>query len=140
MKAIGLKGDDIVLDFFAGSASTAHAIFKLNSETSSSCRSIVVQLPEDLNTIYSTATGLSKKVTKNAIELLRSLGKPELLSEISKERIRLAGRMLKGETHRSLSGILCARHIMKPERSMYAKQDEQEESVGGASAHSQRGH
>lgn len=40
----------------------------------------------------------------------------------------------------SLSGILCARHIMKPERSMYAKQDEQEESGGGAAAYSERGH
>jgi adenine-specific DNA-methyltransferase len=97
MKAIGLKGNDLILDFFAGSASTAHAVLKLNAETSSRCRSIIVQLPEDLNAIYSTATGLSKKVTKNAIELLRSQGKPEVLSEISKERVRLAGRKISNE-------------------------------------------
>jgi hypothetical protein len=40
----------------------------------------------------------------------------------------------------SLSAILCARHIMKPERSMYAEQDEQEEGGGGVAAHPERGH
>lgn len=101
MKAIGINGNDLVLDFFAGSASTAHAVFNLNAETASSCRSIVVQLPEDLNAISSTATGLSKKVANNAIEFLRLKGKPEALSEISKERIRLAGRRIIDEADRS---------------------------------------
>lgn len=40
--------DDIVIDFFAGSATTAHSIFKLNAEKSSSKKFILVQLPEPL--------------------------------------------------------------------------------------------
>jgi adenine-specific DNA-methyltransferase len=38
--------DDIILDFFAGSASTAQAVFDLNKENESDCRFILVQLPE----------------------------------------------------------------------------------------------
>jgi len=40
------SGDDIVLDFFSGSASTAHAVTLLNSEDGGSRRFIMVQLPE----------------------------------------------------------------------------------------------
>ncbi len=41
-----LKSDSIVLDFFSGSASTAHAVMQNNIECDKSCRFIMVQLPE----------------------------------------------------------------------------------------------
>lgn len=97
MKAIGVKGDDIVLDFFAGSGSTGHAVMNLNYEQKSSCRYILVQLQEDLNETYKTATGLNKKVLKNAVEYLKKRNKPEVLSEICKERLRLCGKSFLAE-------------------------------------------
>lgn len=42
-----LDGEDIVMDFFAGSGSTAHGVIQFNQETSQSLRFILVQLPEE---------------------------------------------------------------------------------------------
>lgn len=42
------KGDDLVLDFFAGSGSTPHAVMELNAQTGSALRWIAVQKPEPL--------------------------------------------------------------------------------------------
>ena len=91
MKAVGVKNDDLVVDFFAGSSTTGHAIFNLNSLQKSACRFILVQLPEDLTETYKVATGLSKKVVKNAIDYLGKKALPLTISEISKERLRLCG-------------------------------------------------
>ena len=49
---------------------------------------ILVQLPENLDESYQMANSSSKKALKNAIDLLDKLGKPHLLTEVSKERIR----------------------------------------------------
>lgn len=46
MKVANVKDDDVVLDFFSGSASTAHALMKLNSEENGKRKFILVQLPE----------------------------------------------------------------------------------------------
>lgn len=97
IKAVGVKDDDIVLDFFAGSATTAHSVFNLNLEQQSNCKSILVQLPENLHDMHKTATGLSKKVIKNAIDFLEDRGFPQNICEIGKERIRLAGKSIKEE-------------------------------------------
>jgi len=44
-----LENGEIVLDFFAGSGSTAHAVLDFNSETGGTCKYILVQLPEITN-------------------------------------------------------------------------------------------
>lgn len=44
---ISLKNDDIVIDFFAGSGTTAHAAMKFNSESGNKVKYILVQLPEE---------------------------------------------------------------------------------------------
>ena len=46
---ISLKNKDLVLDFFAGSGTTAHAAMKFNSETPNEIKYILVQLPEEYN-------------------------------------------------------------------------------------------
>ena len=43
---IGTTRDDIILDFFSGSATTAHAVMKLNAEDGGNRKFIMVQLPE----------------------------------------------------------------------------------------------
>jgi len=88
-KAFGVKKTDIVLDFFAGSASSMHAVSLLNEELNAQCRSILVQLPEDLNEMHKSASGTAKKTCKNAIDYLKAKSLPQNISEIAKERLRL---------------------------------------------------
>lgn len=73
-----LNEDSIVLDFFSGSASTAHALMKTNAEKDSHCRFIMVQLPEEVS-------DTKKNQDYNTIP------------EIGKERIRRAGKKIKEE-------------------------------------------
>ncbi|SMH43705.1 adenine-specific DNA-methyltransferase [Azospirillum lipoferum] len=93
-KAMGVKDSDIVLDFFAGSGTTVHSVFELNKAQGSQCQVIAVQIAEDLQKMLSAATGAAKKVTKNAINFLKSSGLPETISEITKERIRRVGKSM----------------------------------------------
>ena len=78
----------IVMDFFSGSATTAQAVMEYAEENDTELHYILVQLPENLDESYQMANSSSKKALKNAIDLLDKLGKPHLLTEVSKERIR----------------------------------------------------
>ena len=75
------KNNDIVLDFFSGSASTAHAVMKLNSEDDGNRKFICVQLPETTD----EKSEAYKAGYKN-------------ICEIGKERIRRAGEKVKTES------------------------------------------
>lgn len=86
----GTDDGDIILDFFSGSATTAHAVFLANIAQNKSRKFILVQLPEGIDPEKSPA-GKSRKVAENAISLLNSLGTPHNICEIGKERIRRAG-------------------------------------------------
>jgi adenine-specific DNA-methyltransferase len=92
-----VEQDDIVLDFFSGSATTAHAIMKLNQSDAGNRKYILVQLAEDLDENLTKLTGPAKTTTENAISFLDSINKPHLLTEVSKERIRRAGKKIKEE-------------------------------------------
>lgn len=63
---------DIVMDFFSGSSTTAHAVFLANIHQDKKRKFILVQLPETINP-SKASTERSKKVAKNAIKLLDSL-------------------------------------------------------------------
>ncbi|WP_428409076.1 site-specific DNA-methyltransferase [Hyphococcus sp.] len=73
----------IVLDFFAGSGSTAQAVMQQNAKDGGRRSFVLVQAPEKLD-----AAALNTKV---AAKFCRELGFPEVVSEITKERIRRAG-------------------------------------------------
>ena len=79
---IGSSENDIILDFFSGSATTAHSILELNSEQENSKRKfILVQLPEQLlDNDEAVKKGLHN------------------LCEVGKERIRRAGKKIKEES------------------------------------------
>lgn len=81
--------DSIILDFFSGSATTAHAVMQLNAEDGGNRKFIMVQIPEPCD--EKTGTG------RAAVKLLQSLNKPTNVSEIGKQRIRLAGDKIKAE-------------------------------------------
>ena len=92
-----LDGQGILLDFFSGSGTSAHAAMLRNFEHGSNCSFICVQLPEDLDAVLKTASVDARKTAERAISLLDSISKPHLLSEIGEERIRRAGDKIKAE-------------------------------------------
>lgn len=83
--------DGIVMDFFAGSGSTAEAVFELGARTGQNCPVILVQIPESLEANLATATGGAKSTIANSIKYLRKMGKPLVISELTKLRVRAAG-------------------------------------------------
>jgi adenine-specific DNA-methyltransferase len=87
----------LIMDFFAGSASTAEAVFKANATYGTNHKFIMVQLPESLEDAKASTTGAAKKTVQSAIKMMNDLGKPLLLSEVSKERIRRAGAKIVNE-------------------------------------------
>lgn len=95
--AIGLKNDDIVLDFFSGSGTTGEVVMNIAAKTGNKINYILVQIPENLDKSLEKATGSSKQVLKNAIALCDSLGVPHRLTEVGKERLRRAGSKIKEE-------------------------------------------
>lgn len=75
---VELTKDDIILDFFSGSASTAHAVMKLNAEDGGNRKFIMVQLPE----LCDEKSEAYKAEYKN-------------ICEIGEERIRRSGEQIK---------------------------------------------
>lgn len=92
-----VKDNDIVLDFFSGSATTAHALMLINSEDNQRRHFILVQLPENLDENINSAIGKTKAQLKVSIDFLETINKPHTLSEIGKERIRRAGSKILAE-------------------------------------------
>jgi adenine-specific DNA-methyltransferase len=78
--ATNKDNNDIILDFFSGSATTAHAVMQLNAEDSGNRQFIMIQLPE----ICKEDSEAAKADFKN-------------ICEIGKERIRRAGKKIKKE-------------------------------------------
>jgi adenine-specific DNA-methyltransferase len=88
---------DIVLDFFAGSSTTAHAVLRANSKRDAKVGYILIQYPENLEESLRTATKDGVRTLENAISFLKKESKPLLLTEIGKERIRRAGKKIVDE-------------------------------------------
>jgi len=79
----------IVLDFFAGSGTTGHSILELNARNGGQRRFILVQLPEPLAS--------TQKGQKVAAGFCDQLGKPRTIAELTKERLRRAGKKIKNK-------------------------------------------
>ena len=80
IKLANASSDSIILDFFSGSATTAHAVMQLNAEDGGNRKFIMVQLPEKCD----EKSEAYKAGYKN-------------ICEIGKERIRRAGKKIKEE-------------------------------------------
>ena len=78
------KKGDIILDFFSGSATTAHAVMKINAEDEGNRKFIMVQLPE----LMEPGTPAYKAGYKN-------------ICEVGKERIRRAGKLIVSKLNES---------------------------------------
>ena len=90
--------DGIFLDFFAGSSTTAHAILAQNAIDQGVRSFIMVQYPENLDETLEKVSGDDKDDVLSLIAFCDGLGKPHLLTEIGKERIRRAGKKIKEES------------------------------------------
>jgi adenine-specific DNA-methyltransferase len=95
--AYAAPSDATVLDFFAGSGSTAHAVWHLNATDQGGRRHISVQLPEPLDP--------DDKNQQAAVAFCDKLKKPRNIAELTKERlrrtahaIRAANPLFKGDT------------------------------------------
>ena len=90
-------GDDIILDFFAGSGTTGHAVLAQNAIDGGNRRYILVQLPEPLDP--------ANKDQKTAADFCDKLSKPRTIAELTKERLRRAGNKIRAE-HPMFAGDL----------------------------------
>lgn len=86
----------IVLDFFSGSATTAHAVMQLNAEDGGKRKFIMVQLPEETD----EKSEAYKAAYKN-------------ICEIGKERIRRAGAKIKEEAGLTVQGLDIGFRVLK---------------------------
>ena len=105
--------DSIILDFFSGSSTTAHAVMQLNAEDGGKRKYIMVQFPEDLQKKYDKASGNEKKELENTIEFLKQIHKAPLLTEIGKERIRRAGEKIKEENPLTTANLDTGFRVLK---------------------------
>ncbi len=105
MEKIGTESDSIVMDFFSGSATTAHSLLELNSEDNKHRKFIMVQLPEVLEE--------------------KSLGYKagyQTICDIGEERIRRAGKKIKKETGADIDyGFRCFRVDSSNMKDVYYK-------------------
>lgn len=111
-----LASDDIILDFFSGSATTAHAVMQLNAEDGGKRKFIMVQLPE----VCAEGTEAAKAGYKN-------------ICEIGKERIRRAGDKIKAEAGLMAQDLDIGFRVMKLDDSnmkeVYYSPDEYSQSL-----------
>ncbi|GHU57177.1 hypothetical protein AGMMS49975_22130 [Clostridia bacterium] len=100
---LSTTNDDIIFNFFSGSATTAHAVMQLNSEDGGNRRFMCIQLPE----LTDEKSEAYKAGYKN-------------ICEIGKERIRRAGAKIKSETTQVKEAKIMAEYA--PGRIVFADQ------------------
>lgn len=96
IRLANLDDDSIVLDFFSGSATTAHALMEMNIELGKRAQFILVQLPE--------ATDESREAFKDGYHTI---------CEIGKERIRRAGKKIADDVERSNQQLKLGEELKK---------------------------
>lgn len=107
---LGLNKNGIILDFFSGSATTAHAVMQLNAEDGGKRQYIMVQLPEQTD----EKSEAYKAGYKN-------------ICEIGKERIRRAGEKIKAEKGLLAEGLDIGFKVFKLDSSNIMKWQPKEE-------------
>ena len=97
-----VPNDALILDFFSGSATTAHAVMQLNAEDGGNRKFIMVQIPENTDKISESYKAGYKNIC-----------------EIGKERIRRAGEKIKNENkdHSNLGNLDVGFRVLKLDNS-----------------------
>lgn len=93
---LGCKENSIVMDFFSGSATTAHALMELNAETGLNCQYVLVQLP--------ASTDDNSDAYKKGYSTI---------CDVAKERIRRAAKKIKEEAGLSAQNLDTGFRVLK---------------------------
>ena len=102
MLRVSTKDEALILDFFSGSATTAHAVMQLNAEDGGNRKFIMVQLPEET----AEESEAYKAGYKN-------------ICEIGKERIRRAGKKIKADSPLTTQDLDIGFRVLKCDESNY---------------------
>jgi DNA modification methylase len=89
LNGIGVTGEDIILDPFAGSGTTFHSVLKLNENNLSNCLCISIQIPVDLIERQKFIEEKFRPRLDNAIAYLKKNNKPIDITEITKLRMKI---------------------------------------------------
>lgn len=115
LSVVSQNSNDLILDFFSGSATTAHAVMQLNAEDGGKRKFIMVQLPEPCD----EKSEAYKAGYKN-------------ICEIGKERIRRAGKKIKAENGEKAQNLDVGFRVLKLDSSnmkpVYYKSDVYEQA------------
>ncbi|MEC7983521.1 MAG: DNA methyltransferase, partial [Myxococcota bacterium] len=96
------KGGDIIVDFFAGSASTAEAVLQINAMKGEEARRyILVQLPEDLKRRKGRVGKSEELQIQKTIDFLHAVERPSTLDQIGMERILRAAQRIQDQSGES---------------------------------------
>ncbi len=88
------KTNDIILDFFSGSATTAHSVMQLNAEDGGNRKFIMIQLPEPCNEKSEAFKDGYKNICEIGKERIRRAGK-KIIEETGKTNLDVGFRVLK---------------------------------------------
>lgn len=88
-----VKDGDIIMDFFSGSATTAHSALRFS--LGCRCKFIMVQLPEDLEELLANSSGGEADKWARIIEMLDEHQRPHTIDQIGMERIIRAAQVIK---------------------------------------------
>ena len=116
------RDGDLVMDFFAGSGTTAHGLWLAGAQDGLQRRFILVQLPEPLHS--------DNTAQLPAVEFCDRLGIPRNIAELTKERLRRAAKEIKADTP-LLAGDLGFR-VFKLDRSNIRAWDPSPHDLEGA--------
>ena len=119
---IGLGNDQVALDLFAGSGTFGQAVMNHNMSDGMNRHFILVQLPERLKP--------EEKDQKAAVNFCDEIGKPRTIAELTKERLRRAGKKIR-EENPIFAGDLGFR-VLKLDSSNIATWDPQRENLTGS--------
>ena len=89
--------NEIVLDFFAGSSTTAQAVMESTIEFDKKIKFIMVQINENLDETLKRTENTEQNAIKSAIKFLDTNNMKHLYTELGKERIRRAGKKIQEE-------------------------------------------
>lgn len=101
------RDEEIVMDFFCGSGSTAHSLFKINAQDGGNRKFIMVQLPEPCDEKSEAFKAGYKTIAEISKERIRRAGK-KILEELTTESTEKHGKSknkFSGETNSSVSSV-----------------------------------
>ena len=84
--------EDIILDFFAGSGSTAHAVMLQNATDNQNRKFILIQNQESFDKNILNVKDETKSDISDIIKILDDIKRPHTINELSKERLKRSGK------------------------------------------------